>query len=201
MSDLVKQIEYVDAHGNLRVIKESDERFLKAASGCFGLMGVITHLTLEVDPMTYAEMWPLKVPTILAIPPPAGVNPPSALIKARDEYLQALEKETGVKKSLEQVEKEAQADFETRANEDYYAEWFWFPYADYVWVNTWKNTTDSSNVQEYPSKPRIFVQWIETVLMNVLQYTPLVNKMVDIVDFDQPFTTLICQLSYLLYLT
>lgn len=195
LSDLVKRIEYIDAHGKARVIEESDARFLKAASGCFGLIGVITHLTLEVDPMTYAEMWPSKVPTMLAIPPPPGekVSIPAAFETARDEYL----KQTNNTKLLDQVMREAQEDFERRANEDYYAEWFWFPYSDYVWINTWKNTTDDSNVADYPSNGRIFLQWTETVLMNIFQNIPFQTKVVSWFKIDQPLTTLISKSAML----
>lgn len=145
--------------------------------------------------MTYAEMWPSKIPILLAIPPPPGENVavPTAFETARDQYL----KETNNKKPLDQIMREAQDDFERRANEDYYAEWFWFPYSDYVWINTWKNTTDDSDVVDYPSNGRIFLQWTETVLMNIFQNIPFQDKVVSWFKIDQPLTTLISKSAML----
>jgi D-arabinono-1,4-lactone oxidase len=161
LSDLVYKIEYVDAHGQYRTIDRNEGDFLSAASGCFGLIGVITHLTLEFDPMTYAEMRPRKVDVIDAIPPPPHMRAdiPKALYKPRTD---------------EQIRK-SQEDFETRASEHYYAEWFWFPYADQVWINTWQTTTDSSHVEHYPDKKKIVQQWLEAVAMEAMQNLAL-NK-------------------------
>ena len=113
LSDLVRKIEYVDANGELRTIESSEKRFLSAASGCFGLIGVITHLTLEFEPMSYAVMKPLKVSVVEAVPPPleyVARLPPQLKRKYEDLKPAQLEK--------------AQKDFEERANEHYYAEWF-----------------------------------------------------------------------------
>jgi len=74
LSDIVRRMEYVDANGELQKITAKDAGWLKAAAGCFGLMGVITYLTFELDPMTYALMRPAKLPVIQAIPPPPGMS-------------------------------------------------------------------------------------------------------------------------------
>lgn len=66
LSDLVRKIEYVDANGESRYVDNPDQ--LRAASGCFGLMGVVTHITMEFPPMTYAQLAPKKMPVIQAVP-------------------------------------------------------------------------------------------------------------------------------------
>ena len=66
LSDLVRSIEYIDANGNLRTVDKPE--YLRAAAGCFGLMGVVTHLTLEFQPMTYANMTPVKIPVMKVRP-------------------------------------------------------------------------------------------------------------------------------------
>lgn len=85
LSDLVRKIEYVDCHGDLKVVDNVEH--LRAASGCFGLMGVVTHITLEFPPMTYAMLAPLKMPVIQAVPPPPDMTDdqiPPALLREVD---------------------------------------------------------------------------------------------------------------------
>ena len=160
LSDLVRQIEYVDVHGTFQVIDNKDD--LRAASGCFGLIGVVTHLTLELDPMVYANMKPAKVDVIDAIPPPPSM--PRSLVP----------KQLYQERTAEQIKK-AQEDFENRATNHYYAEWFWFPYSNQLWINTWDTTEDKSDVKGYPSKKEIVLQWIQAVAMEALQKTGLVG--------------------------
>ena len=54
LSDYVRRIEYVDCNGKLRAV--DDPYLIKAAAGAFGLLGVVTHITFELDAMTYAVM-------------------------------------------------------------------------------------------------------------------------------------------------
>lgn len=119
LSDLVREIEYVDANGVHRSV--SDPALLKAASGSFGLLGVITHITFELDKATYAVLKPLKQDINLAIPPPVGYIVPKPI---RELYLPS---------QLEAARK----NFVNRATQDYYSEWFWFPYQKNGWVNCW----------------------------------------------------------------
>ena len=58
LNDYVRAIEYVDANGVHRTI--SDPSHLRAAAGCFGLLGIVTHITFELDKMSYAIMEPTK---------------------------------------------------------------------------------------------------------------------------------------------
>lgn len=184
LSDLVRKIDYVDANGERQSV--SDPAHLKAASGCFGLMGIVTHLTLELDPMTYAEMKPTKLPVIEAIPPPPDMHD--------DEIPPALRPA----KPLTPEEKQrAQAAFEAHANNDYYSEWFWFPYSDLVWVNCWKNTTDASDVEPWPTDPAIFLAFVETFTMNVLQYALILDKLVNATGIAEAAVTLFSRFAML----
>lgn len=54
LSDYVRRIEYVDCNGELRVV--DDARHTKAAAGALGLLGVVTHITFELDAMTYGVL-------------------------------------------------------------------------------------------------------------------------------------------------
>ena len=119
LSDLVRAIEYVDANGVLRTVSKSEH--LRAAAGCFGLMGVFTHLTLELSPMTYANMVPVKIPVMKAVPPPPGM-PDSAIPRAL--FIERTPEEKAADQAL----------FEKRASDDYYSEWFWFPFSDFSWL-------------------------------------------------------------------
>jgi hypothetical protein len=150
INDQIRAIEYVDANGEHRTI--TDPAHLKAAAGCFGLLGIITHITLEVDKMTYAMMKPEKPDIGLAIPP---LNP--------DDVPLALQK-TWTKTRVDA----AYADFVNRATNDYYTEWFWFPYQKQAWVNTWNTTTDPTGAVDYPSPLDTWLQWVQNWLGGVI---------------------------------
>lgn len=155
LSDYVRQVEYVDANGEHRTV--SDPEQLKAAAGCLGLLGVVTHLTIELDAMTYAVMEPRKVDVGLAVPPLAKSDIPVAL-------RQAWYNESHADSLLEH----ARQDFEKRATDDYFSEWFWFTYQLKSWVNTWNTTEDASNVASYPSEAQVFLQWVEGWIAGVI---------------------------------
>jgi len=114
------------------------------AVGCFGLLGIMTHVTFEVIKTPFAVMRPRKVKTTLAIPPPDPTQIPEALrADVTPEQLQA-----------------AIAEFEQRAGQDYYTEWIWFAYQSDVLVNTWSTVPDSTGAVEYPNPVQNFLQWI-----------------------------------------
>ena len=179
LSDLVRKIEYVDADGDLRSGEKVEH--LRAASGCFGLMGVVTHLTLEFAPMRYAKVAPQKIPVIRAVPPPPGLSEellPPALLK----YWQ----------DLTPAQKQSyQADFEQRANNDYYSEWFWFPYSDYAWFNCWNDTKDATGVVSFPDDLKIFLSFLQTFTMNVMQNAPILGQLIHKVDLSEAAVTLL----------
>ncbi|KAG8670961.1 hypothetical protein FPOAC2_04226 [Fusarium poae] len=180
LSDLVRKIEYVDANGELRSVLNTEH--LKAASGCFGLMGIVTHITMEFPPMSYAQLAPRKMPVIQAVPPPPNLaekDIPPALLKNWT--------------SLTPAEREkCQVDFEERATNDYYAEWFWFPYSDDAWVNTWKNTLEEEGVVDhFPDKKHIYFSFIQTVAVNILQNAKIIHKLIDVTNMSEAAVTLL----------
>jgi hypothetical protein len=128
LSDLVEEVEYVDAKGGIQTVHDKEE--LRAASGCFGLLGIVISLTLLVDDMCVAEMKPIAVDVALAIPPPKGYLIPKDIA---DE----MRKNNIGEEELEHARKK----FIRRCKEDYYLEWFWFPYNSKVWVNTWSSAS------------------------------------------------------------
>lgn len=148
-------MEYVDANGEHRTI--SDPEHLKAAAGHFGLMGIVTHITFELDKMRYAVLQPVKPDVGLAIPPISREDIPIALRKTftKAQYDAALK------------------DFENRATNDYYSEWFWFTRSQQCWVNTWNPTDDKTDLQDYPSPILTWFQWVEGWLGKVMTTSPI----------------------------
>ncbi|KAG8798986.1 hypothetical protein FRC16_006131, partial [Serendipita sp. 398] len=140
LSDLVKEIEYVDAHGNLQRVSDPEE--LKAASGCFGFLGIVVSITIQMETMTIAEMRPTQVPVVLAIPPPKGYPIPQII---RNQMRQANISEEDIEN--------ARLEWIRRCEEDHFHEWFWFPYQKNAWVNTWKRrlkTPEDSTLPQWP---------------------------------------------------
>jgi len=134
LSDLVHSIEFCDVHGNIQFV--DDPALLRAASGCFGLLGIVTAVTVKLDKMTYAAMHPTKTPLVLGVPPPAGWDIP---------------KEVDQSWAPSQVER-ATADFFYHCEHDYYAEWFWFPLQKQTWNNCWHNDgkeADAKTIEEW----------------------------------------------------
>ncbi|KAI1359365.1 putative oxidoreductase [Xylaria arbuscula] len=165
LSDLVEQIEYVDAKAKVQTITSDDSDFLSAASGCFGLLGVVTRLTLRLDKMTIARMVPMKLPVVEAIPPPADIvkQLPPKLKMSYDGY------------KPEQIQKFVE-EFERRAFKDYYAEWFWFPLHDQMWVNTWSLAGPEAKATDYPSQDEIKRQIQESFVLEYVQESLRENR-------------------------
>ncbi|KAI9881007.1 MAG: hypothetical protein M1830_009501 [Pleopsidium flavum] len=143
LSDQVRVIEYVDANGQHQLL--SDNNHLKAAAGCFGLLGLVTHITFELHAMTYAVMKPRKRDIGLAIPPLNRSDVPLALHRTWTDTQLA----------------EALKDFESSAADDYYCEWFWFTYQTQAWVNVWNTTTETTDVVDYPAPWQVWLQWVQ----------------------------------------
>ncbi|RDW66713.1 hypothetical protein BP5796_09462 [Coleophoma crateriformis] len=154
IADYVRAVEYIDANGTPQII--SDAKELKAAAGCFGLLGVVTHITFALDKMSYALLKPAKIDVGLAIPPPRGEDIPLALQK------------TWTKAQIAA----AQDDFVSRASNDYYSEWFWFTFQKQAWVNSWSTTSDGEGAVEYPCRGETFLQWLENWFGGVLTSHP-----------------------------
>ncbi|KAJ7467680.1 hypothetical protein FB451DRAFT_395584 [Mycena latifolia] len=162
VSDHVRRVEYVDCKGVVQIVE--DPRQLKVAAGAFGLLGVVTHLTFELDAMTYAVMEPRKVDIGLAIPPLRKEDIPPVL--RADWY--------GEKDAEAQMES-ARKEFVRRARDDYYSEWFWFTYQQKAWVNTWNPVDVEESAVNYPNDVEVFVQWLEGWIGGVLTESALFN--------------------------
>jgi hypothetical protein len=74
LSDLVAAIEFVNANGELQIV--DDPLQLKSVSGCFGMLGIVTSITMKLDALTFARMIPKKKRLALTIPPPLGFEVP-----------------------------------------------------------------------------------------------------------------------------
>lgn len=159
VNDYVRAVEYVDANGEHRTV--SDPAHLRAAAGCFGLLGVVTHITFELEKMRYAVLQPIKPDIGLAIPPLSRNDIPIALRKTYTDaqYAAALK------------------EFQNRATNDYYSEWFWFTRSQQAWVNTWNPTDDKTDVVEYPSPFQTWLQWVEGWLGAVITGNPIFNAL------------------------
>lgn len=144
LSDLVRAIEFVNARGELQVV--DDPELLKSVGGCFGMMGIVTSLTLALDALTFAKMQPHFTPVPLAIPPPPDFEVPNNI------DMSGITKEQLAKAQTEMVE---------RIENDYYSEWFWFAMTDDVFVHTWNNDGDASEAVDYPGDGmECFQNWI-----------------------------------------
>jgi hypothetical protein len=154
LSDLVTEVEFVNAKGELQVV--SDPGLLRAAAGCFGLLGIVTSLTVKLDPMSYATLRPEKQRLALTIPPPPGaVIPPGVDMSG-----------------ISQAElDEAWTRFVKQCESDYYAEWFWFPYQQRGWVNCWNNDGQRSQAQPYPGDWGTLVEQAEEYLAELATST------------------------------
>ncbi|QSZ35357.1 hypothetical protein DSL72_008227 [Monilinia vaccinii-corymbosi] len=145
ISDYVRAIENIDANGTPRTITKPAH--LLAAAGCFGLLGIVTHITLLLSPMTCAVLRPTKPDIALATPPP--LSPSDVPLAPRKSW-------------TPRQYADALADFEARATGDYYSEWFWFTRCQQAWVNnTGDETGDARGAVEYPSPWETFVQWVQ----------------------------------------
>ena len=125
LSDMVVEVCYVDAQGRDQRVSDPEE--LKAASGSFGLLGIVTSITLQLEAMTVAQMMPVQRPVVLGLPPPRGYPIP-----------EIIQKQTREAQITEEDVELARAEFVRRCEEDHFHEWFWFPYQKVAWVNTWK---------------------------------------------------------------
>ena len=147
LSDLVHAIEFVNAKGELQTV--DDPELLRTAAGAFGLLGIVTAITLKLDPMSYAVMRPEKTPVALTVPPPAGFRVPSA-IDMRGVTPADLDA--------------AWQRFVEHCEHDYYAEWFWFPFQSECWVNCWNDDGRREDAQPYPTEIQTFIEQAESYL-------------------------------------
>jgi hypothetical protein len=154
LSDLVREVEFVDAHGELRTV--SDPELLKTAAGSFGSFGIVTAYTLRLDKMTYANMRPHHAPVELAIPPPLEYILEARRGNPQFRYIKEL-----IAPHSQETLDAAYKEFVRQAENDYYAEWFWFPGQRDIWVNTWDNDGLESLSRNIPSDFEAFLEWLE----------------------------------------
>jgi hypothetical protein len=57
--------------------------------------------------------------------------------------------------------------FVAQCENDYYAEWFWFPYQQRAWVNCWRNDGARADAQPYPSQHQAQIEELGTYLIRV----------------------------------
>jgi hypothetical protein len=154
LSDLVTEVEFVNAKGELQLVSDPD--LLKAAAGCFGLLGVVTAITLKLEPMSYAALRPEKLRLPLTIPPPAGFRIPPAVDMS------------GITQAAMD---QAWARFVEHCENDYYAEWFWFPFRQECWVNCWNNDGRREDARPYPGEWGTLIEQAEEYLAELATTT------------------------------
>ncbi|KAL9099748.1 MAG: hypothetical protein Q9163_004793 [Psora crenata] len=172
INDYVRAVEYVDANGICHTV--DDPALLKTAAGCFGLLGIVTYITFELDAMTYAVLKPRKKPAPFAIPPP---NNDFRLIPEALWDGKKYGDQTAPTAEFRQALKQAKEDFDHRAENDYYSEWFWFTYQKRVWINTWNNTADPKGAVDYPDASETFLQWLQGWLGGIITETYFFREM------------------------
>lgn len=144
LSDIVHEIEFVNFKGELqRVNAEQHGEQIKAAAGCFGMLGIVVSVTLKLNQMTYANLSETvtKKPIAEAIPLPVGYADPRGAQAPRARNPRA-----------------DLANFENQCANFYYSEWFWFVLQDNCWVNCWHDTPNGENAQRFPSS-ELKIQW------------------------------------------
>lgn len=138
LSDLVEEIEFVNAKGELQVInKKAQPELMQAAAGSFGLLGIITSITLQLDKMSYSLSAPKLIKLAKAVPPPVGTRLDQMPKKLQEDLCISDQEEldTIISKNNEKF---------FSCCQDYYAEWFWFILNDKCWINSW-NIDDAKN--------------------------------------------------------
>jgi hypothetical protein len=131
---------------------------------------VITHVTFELEAMSYAVMKPRKIDVGLAVPPIRKEDIPEALRDNGD----VLDPHAGWYSAADSDDRfqKAITDFEDRALNDHYCEWFWAPYQQKAWVQTWKTQPGSEGDSKYPDPWLTFLEWVEGWIGGVLTSSP-----------------------------
>jgi hypothetical protein len=114
LSDLVYEIEFVNAKGNIQVVnRDKNPDVIDTAAGALGFLGIVISLTLKLNTQKrYAQINPLIQPMVNAIP------------EVKSTYTM-------------QNQQDIQAFNDIILNK-YYCEWFWFMGKnDEVFVNAW----------------------------------------------------------------
>lgn len=142
ISDLIREIKFINVNGEEQIVNDKEQ--IKAAAGCFGLLGLVTSLTFELDKMTYGNLKTSeKKLLVLTVPPQIGTKPSSQLKKhLNKQNLSAMENQGEINQAIQE--------FAANCEDSYYAEFFWFPLHDQGWANCWKNNGDQAKSVRYP---------------------------------------------------
>jgi hypothetical protein len=166
LCDLVYEVEFVDPNGQVQTV--SDPELLKAASGALGILGVVTAYTIRLDKMTYAAMRPMQVPVELAVPPPQEYIDAARNGDPKYKWIKDL-----ISQHSQATLDQARIELIRRAENDYYAEWFWFPLSRNVWVNTWNNDGVQAQSKDIPDSFETFLEWLEGWLAEAIIDWPI----------------------------
>lgn len=157
VADLVAAVTFVNALGVVQTVDDPVQ--LRAAAGCFGLLGVVVAYTLRAVPMGIAAYAPRAVPTPLAVPPLARADVPRnrdfAVADYTDDELAAAAAAFG------------------RDARRFYAEWFWFPYQADCWVNAWGLGAPDPGDDVRPDAADVRAQNVQAALGRVYEQTLL----------------------------
>ncbi|PXF45549.1 hypothetical protein BWQ96_04687 [Gracilariopsis chorda] len=156
VSDLCVEMTIVNCKGELQTI--SDRQQLRAVAGSFGLFGVIVSHVFVMDPMKIAQLFPRKIPTMLSVPPVRREDVPQ-----QDDFHTSF--------SDKQLQ-EAQRAFELDCNK-FYCEWFWFPFQDECWLNSWDVTDVGEDRPVYPDEKEVELQNLQASIAWLFEVTLL----------------------------
>lgn len=157
LSDLVTEIEFVNANGELQVVNDPEQ--LKAAAGCLGLLGIVTSLTLVLDEMSYANLNTVEKQLLsLTIPPPLDYKPSKGILDNLDkENLRILNDKAMMMAAIET--------FYQKCLHSDYAEFFWFPgQKKKIWSNCWQTNGNKEEAERYPDTHKETVQKVGSYL-------------------------------------
>jgi len=170
MADLITEVEFINANGELQIV--NSEHKLRAAAGALGVMGIITAMTMKLQKLTHAKMRPYKTPAMLGIPPPlTSSGKPACRIPKQVDCGASEAQLLGAQKT-----------FESQVANDYYNEYFWFPFQTQAFVNCWNDDGD-------PAESKPLGQC--TALMQDVQATlgDSVNKILGLIPGSGKFMT------------
>lgn len=159
VSDLVVEMEIVNCKGEIQVITDKEQ--IKAASGGFGLMGIILSQVFVLDPLKIAKLFPKDVPTPLAVPPVSRDDVPK-----NPDFDVADYSDSDLKKATHTFAKDAQK---------FYSEFFWFPFQKNCWVNCWDTENPTNERPSYPDKKEVHNQEIQASLARLLEVSGLLG--------------------------
>lgn len=159
VSDFIVEMEIANCKGEIQKI--SDAQQLRAAAGCFGLLGIIVSQTFRCNRLRIARMFPRKIQAPIAVPPVSRADVP---INDDFDVAQFLDSD------LERATKVFYEDVRR-----FYSEWAWFPFNDECWINCWDTEEFQSDGSRpgYPSPIEVKLQKARASVADLFQKTAL----------------------------